>query len=129
MAIPSGSGTEVLCRGTFMTLRNSATAQIFTSPYIATIGTNSATVPANTIITMKSIIACEEAGAAAGETLLIRAHNGTTDHGLCYGVFPGSGTFVWNDVFVLMPGDKLTLYLSNAGNVTVWTTFIKQDFS
>jgi hypothetical protein len=129
MAIPSGSGTEVLCRGSFETQSNTASAHIWTSPYRATVGTNTATVPANTIITMKSIIACETAGASAGETLMIYAHDGTGEIFLCNAVIPTNGTFVFNDVFVLYPGDKLTMQLSNAGNVDILTTFIKQDWS
>ena len=55
MAIPSGSGTEVLARGSFEAQSNSASAHIWATPYRATVGTNSATVPTNFIITMLSI--------------------------------------------------------------------------
>ena len=133
MAIPSGAGTEVLCRGTMGgtgdVLTNDPTAQKFTSPYICTMGAATEVVPADTIITVLSIIATENAGASAGETLLILAKDGAREHTLAYGVTPASGTFVWNDKFVLMPGDQLIMYTSNAGNMSVWTTFIKQDFS
>ena len=129
MAIPSGSGTEVLCRGSFENQSNSASAHIWASPYRATVGTNSATVPANTIITMLTIIACETAGASAGETLSISMNDGTGLIEICYAVIPASGTFVFNDKFVLYPGDKLSMNLTNAGNVDILTTFIKQDWS
>ena len=127
MAIPTGSGSEVLCRGTFENQSNSASAHIWTSPYRATVGTNSATVPANTIITMLTVIACETAGVA--EILSISMNDGTGLIELCYGEMGASDTFVFNDTFVLYPGDKLSMNLTNAGNVDIVTTFIKQDFS
>jgi len=52
MTIPSGPGSEVLCRGTFEAQSNSLSAAVWTSPYRATVGTATATVPANNIITI-----------------------------------------------------------------------------
>ena len=56
-------------------------------------------------------------------------HDGTGAIELFYAAIPNSGTFVFNDKFVLYPGDKLTMNLTNAGNVDILTTFIKQDWS
>ena len=127
MAIPSGSGTEVLARGSFEAQSNSASAHIWATPYRATVGTNSATVPTNFIITILSIIACETGGAA--ETLLGSVTEGSGTIELFYGDLPASGTFIWNDKFVLMPGDKLTFNLSSAGNVDIYTSFIVQNWT
>ena len=127
MAIPSGSGTEVLCRGSFENQSNSASAHIWASPYRATVGTNSATVPANTIITMLSIIACEAGGAA--EILSGILNDGAGDVELFWANIPVNGTFVFNDKFVLMPGDKLSFDTTNTANIDILTTFIKQDWT
>ena len=127
MAIPSGSGTEVLARGSFEAQSNSASAHIWATPYRATVGTNSATVPANFIITMLSIIACETAGAAEILQGSVTEGSGTIE--LFYASIPASGTFIFNDKFVLMPSDKLTFNLSSAGNVDIYTSFIVQNWT
>ena len=127
MAIPSGSGTEVLCRGTFKGQSDTESAQIWTSPYISTVGTSSAVVPANTIITMLSIIATDSGGAA--KILAGILNDGAGDVELFWANIPASGTFVFNDKFVLMPGDKLSFDVTTSANIDILTTFIKQDWS
>ena len=133
MAIPtSGAGLEILCRGTMGgngdVLTNNRTAQKFTSPYICTMGEATEVVPANTIITILSIIAVENAGAAAGETLLILADDGSREHTIAYGFTPASGTFVWNDKFVMEGDDDLDVY-NSVNNGDWYVSYIDQDWS
>ena len=63
MAIPSGSGTEVLKRTTINNQSDDATAFRWDGT-MATVGTETYTVPANHIITVLSIIICEQGNAA-----------------------------------------------------------------
>ena len=126
MAIPSGSGTEVLKRTTINSQSNTATAFRWDGT-MATTGTSTYTVPANHIITVISIIFSEQGGAAESISLLL--NDGTNNISLMDQSIPSLGTFVWNDKFVLTGGDKLTAVLSNAGNVDVLLSYIDQDWS
>tara|TARA_R100000808_G_C2119087_1_gene130827 strand:+ start:756 stop:1142 length:387 start_codon:yes stop_codon:yes gene_type:complete len=127
MAIPSGSGTEVLCRGTIETLSNSQTAHVWTSPYRATTGTDTAVVPANTIITVLGFIATNTASGT--ENLRCYLHDGTGTLEILYQDIPEASVFAWNDRFVLYPGDKWSFKMDTSADVDIVTTFIKQDWS
>ena len=118
MAIPSGSGTEVLKRNTVYA--NSDTwASIITGV-------------ANHIYTVLTIVAAEQAGNA--ETLGIRidvSAAGTNEINLArYNSIqlPANGVFTWNDRFVLSGTDILQVY-NSAGNVHWHVSYIDQDFS
>ena len=127
MAIPSGSGTEVLKRTLIHAQSTDPTAFRWdgTAP---TVGDETYTVPTNHIITVLSVIFCEQADAA--ETLSLYMNDGTNTHQILqYEPIPAYGTFVWNDKFVLTGGDKLTVTLSSSGNVDVYLSYIDQDFS
>ena len=126
MSIPSGSGSEILYRGSISAQSTDATAFRWdkTNP---TVGTETYVVPANHIITVISITICEVA-AAAGEYLTV--NDGASDiHLLNAQSISASSTFVWNDKIVLVGGDKLIIDTTTAANLDVLYTFIDQDWS
>ena len=117
MAIPSGSGSEVLKRASIHGNSDAWTALI--------------TGVANHIYTILSITWAEEAGAAediglrvdisaAGSNQIAIMNNGTD--------LPAYGTYVWNDKFVITGTDKLEAY-SSAGNVDIYCSYIDQDWT
>ena len=128
MAIPSGSGTEVLCRGTAHALSNAATALRFDRNPVSAVGTKTVTVPANHIITLLSMSFTEVGG--ADELLYMIINDGTNDiYNLHAQPLATNATFMLNDKIILHPSDKLTLFLGSAGNVDVWYSYIDQDWS
>ena len=127
MAIPSGSGTEVLRRGVIATQTTTATSFKFDGTNPAT-GTETYAVPANHIVTIISIIVCEAAGNA--ETFNMAIDDGTNPYVKLVEAYPiaGKGTFVWNDKFALIGGDKLKVWTS-AGDVDFYYSYLDQDWS
>jgi len=113
MAIPSGTGTEVLHRVT----RH------------ANSGWNAVGMPAaaNHIYTILSIIFCDQNGAAG--TIQIKVNDGSQDlHLLASHAHVAYETFVWNDKFVIEEDDVLSVYSS--GNNTDWyVSYVDQDWS
>ena len=108
MAIPSGSGTEVLKRAT-KHANNAANFTILS-------GT------ANHIYTIISIICAEESTASG--TISIKVNDGSNDIKLVPNLTLGSReSFVFNDKFVLYPGDKLTM------NCDWYVSYIDQDWT
>ena len=113
MAIPSGSGTEVLKRITLHNNNNTWTEVLS--------GT------ANHIYTIISISATDCAGAAG--TVAIQVNDGSNDIIITREQsLPANGTFVWNDRFVLEGDDDLDVYNSGA-NVDWYISYIDQDWS
>ena len=128
MAIPSGSGTEVLRRGTAHAISNAATALRFDGNPVSAVGTNTVTVPANHIITLVSMSFVEVGGANAAVNMIIR--DGTNDiYILVAETLPGNSTFFLNEKIVIHPGDKVTVFLGASGNTDVWYSYIDQDWS
>lgn len=118
MAIPSGSGTEVLKRSHIQQLTNSEQKIID--------GSN-----ANHIITVLNVIFCEASNTdellqmfiypsanSSEETRLLRSQP-----------IPAYGTFVWNEKIVLVGTDELVVKTSSTGNVDVTCNYILQDWS
>ena len=127
MAIPSGSGTEVIKRALINNQSNDPTAFRWdgTAP---SVGDETYTVPANHIITVLSVIFCEQNNTA--ETISLYMHDGTNNHQIMqYQDLPAYGTFVWNDKFVLTGGDKLISHLQTAGSCDIILSYIDQDWS
>jgi hypothetical protein len=116
MAIPSGSGTEVLKRVAFHANNNTWRTLI--------------TGVANHIYTILSIVASEQANAA--ETIAIRIDLDAAGSSQIYLTpstsLAGQETFVWNDKFVLTGTDKLEIY-NSAGDVDWYVTYIDQDWT
>lgn len=113
MAIPSGSGTEVLKRATQHNLNNTQTTLLA--------GT------ANHIYTIISIFCADQSGSS--QTINIRVNDGSNDiYILTNTSLPANGSFVFNDKFV-MEGDDI-LSVKNTGTQADWyVSYIDQDFS
>jgi len=115
MAIPSGSGTEVLKRHYVHNNSDAWTAVI--------------TGVANHIYTVLSVSCADQGGTA--ETIYIRVDindSGTPIYLVSNESLPGHGTFVWNDKFVLTGTDVLEIY-NTAGNVDWYVSYIDQDWT
>ena len=126
MAYPSGTGTEIVFSGSIATQSTDATAFRWdqTNP---TLGTETYTVPALHIITVISIIWCEVGGAA--ETFsLYGSLNSATISILDAQALAANSTFVWNDRFALVGGDKL-ITVASSGDMDIIYTFIDQDWT
>ena len=117
MAIPSGSGTEVLKRLTSNAL-NAATAT-FT------------TVPAHHIWTILSINVCSSSG--SDSTVGITVNDGTNDIDILTQhantvTIPERGTYVHSDRIVLTAGDILKVHFGG-NSADIWVSYIDQDWS
>ena len=116
MAIPSGSGTEILKRVSG-TVRNTTTSVL--------------TVGANKICTIISIILWNDL--ISGCKIIL---NDGTDRQITQSGTDGATeivantTFVWNDRFVLTAGDILKIQeASDNAPVTYWVSYIEQDWT
>jgi len=127
MAIPSGSGAEVLRRGAVIIQSTDVTSFKFDGANPDT-GTETYAVPANHIITIISIIICEAAGNA--ETFSMSIDDGTNPYVklLEQQALAAKATFVWNDKFSLIGGDKLR-HWATAGDIDVYYSYLDQDYS
>jgi len=137
MAIPSGSGTEVLKRTSIMNLGGGQTYgdwwyTNFTSAQI-TARDSSATVPTNHIITILSIIICdEETSSSYPFDMGVKPSGGSIMNLVKDQYVPNKGTFTWNDKIVLSSGDALLFRVnsdSSGDDFSVYISFIDQDWS
>ena len=127
MAYPTGTGTEVLKRTTIHAGSSTATSFRWDGT-MATTGTSSYTVTALHIITVLSVIATEQGSAA--ELINMYMVDGSNNISIFSSQALGSlETFVWNDKFVLIGGDKLAVNTESAANVDYLCTYIDQDWS
>ena len=127
MAYPTGSGSEILYRGTIHNQSNTATAFRWdkTNP---TTGTSTYTVPALHIISILTISITEVDGNNENFDMLL--NDGTNNIYLLQDVeLAGDATFIYSDRLCLVGGDKLTIYTASAANVDIHYTFIDQDWS
>ena len=117
MAIPSGSGTEVLKRATTHNLNNT--------------WSNIITGVANHIYTIVSIIITEQGGASETIRFFIADSDGSSNpHYILPSTTLGSETaFVWNDKFVITGNKKLMFESGNAANIDVICSYIDQDWT
>ena len=115
MAIPSGSGTEVLKRAYKHENSDNWETMI--------------TGVANHIYTILSISFAEQGTNAEECRIKITPSAGGTDiYLLSTQPLPASGVFVWNDKFVMTGTDQLKCY-NSAGNVDIYVSYIDQDWS
>tara|TARA_R100000458_G_scaffold53701_1_gene56216 strand:- start:351 stop:701 length:351 start_codon:yes stop_codon:yes gene_type:complete len=116
MAIPSGSGTEVLKRASVHSLTNSATALI--------------TGSANHIYTILSVVFTEQGGAGETISMYVEPDAGATKIRLMQdNQLKAYQTFAWNDKFVISGTDILKVETGDSANVDVWISYIEQDWS
>ena len=124
MAIPSGSGTEVLKTLYKSAQTDSSTTSLFTGD-------------ANKIRTILSIIWCEKANSSTEQiNLWVDAGyndvsgTGSTDIYLLHNVpITAKGTFVFSEKFVLSGLDVLKTNTVSAANVDIYVSYIEQDWS
>ena len=126
MAYPTGTGTEVLKRTTIHAQSNTSTSFRWDGT-MATTGTSSYTVTALHIITVLSIIVYE-AGAAA-EQISMYLNDTANNINVMLQSIGANETFIWNDKFVLIGGDKLIVNCGSSANVDFYCTYIDQDWS
>ena len=116
MAIPSGSGTEVLKVAHIAGVTNSENVLI--------------NGVANHIYTILSMTVCETGGAAETFDLYIDDDGGGTDYEILSDQEIGANeTFVWNDKLVLSGEDHLCMATASSANIDVVISYIDQDWS
>ena len=131
MAIPSGSGTEVLKNGVIKT--NATWTYIRWDERITASGNASGTgdtaVPTNCIITLLNMTVNNTAASASDFAL--RANVGSTDSVYIMNHAGTSiapyQTFVFSDKFVLSPDNELQVYSSQ--NADIYFSYIYQDWT
>jgi len=113
MAIPSGTGTEVLKR---------VTVHGNNGGYVEALSGT-----ADHIYTILSITFCDMQDAAG--SCHFRVNDGTNDIFLCYlQPVPALGSFVWNDKFVMEGDDDLDVY-NSCTNGDWYISYIDQDWT
>ena len=127
MAYPTGSGSEVLKRTTINALADTQTAFRWDGT-MATTGTSTYTVPALHIITVLSVIFTDQSDGPDDISMYM---NDGANNIYLFQTQPiaGKATFVWNDKFVLMGGDKLVVFSTSGANQDVSCHYIDQDWT
>ena len=127
MAIPSGTGTEVLRCGRWQTQTNDTTSFVFNAGN-PTAGTETDTVPANHIITVLMISWCESQDAAE-EMHMWASCDSKLVYMLVHQAIAAYDTFVWNTKFVLNGGDWLKTDTGSSADIDVQYSYLDQDWS
>ena len=127
MAIPSGSGTEVLRRGSINDLEAQATHFDFSGAAETTANQTTNVVPAHHIITIISIIFYGKENVTNGIDLKLK--NGTNYIQILEHTLPYEDTFIFSDKIVLHPGDALQVTPASNHDVDIWYSYIDQDWS
>tara|TARA_Y100000034_G_C6665757_1_gene292047 strand:+ start:66 stop:401 length:336 start_codon:yes stop_codon:yes gene_type:complete len=111
MAIPSGSGTEVLKNHEGIPSNTAVTL---------TAGTNK-------VITIVNMVF--HASQSNASKLYMTLNNGSTNYQLLYKILPGYSTYVWNETIVLTPGNLVTINEVNNYAMPTWISYIEQDWT
>ena len=116
MAIPSGSGSEILTRGYF-TVTDTTDTKILDG------------AAANWIYSVISIIVCETGGAAETFDLFLDPSAGGTDYEILSDqALPANSTFVFNDRLVLHGTDELNFKAGGTCNIDIIINYISQNW-
>ena len=116
MAIPSGSGTEVLKVAHIAGVTNSENVLI--------------NGVADHIYTILSMTVCETAGAAETFDLYIDDDGGGTDYEILSDQAIGANeTFVFSDKLILSGTDHLCMITASSANIDVVISYIDADFT
>ena len=132
MAIPSGSGTEVLKRHAVKSTAAGWTTIRWTEDVTAQ-GNSSAggeAVPTNVILIILNISMWNADSGGSMGFAMTQDVAGTADIHILSNVttvIPAVGTFMYNDKIVLHPTDKLKVYGNRAHHCII--NYIKQDWS
>jgi hypothetical protein len=117
MAIPSGSGSEILTRGYF-TVTDTTDTKILDG------------AAANWIYSVLSITVCETAGAAETFDLFLDPSAGGTDYEILSDqALPANSTFVFNDRLVLHATDELNFKAGGTCNIDIVINYIAQNWT
>jgi len=131
MAIPSGSGTEVLRRNSINTQSTTVTNIDWAQAVQTSAGNSSGTtaVPANVIITVLTVFFINRSGADRWIDMAIdRAVSASKIRLLVEHTIGNKETFVWNDKFVLRENDVLQ-FDASGGDTDVHLSYIWQDWT
>ena len=127
MAIPSGSGTEVLRNG-FWPIQSTDVTSFDFAAGNPSLGDETDTVPANHIITFIMASWCETANAAE-QFNLWSTMDSKQVYLLLYQDLAAYDTFVMNTKFVLIGGDWLKTVTLSSADIDVFYTYLDQDWS
>ena len=132
MAIPSGSGTEVLKRHAVKASGAGWTTIRWTEDLTALANTSAGgeAVPTNVILTILTISMHNAHGSSTMGFALTQDVAGTADiYHLNNGVqlIPPGDTYIFNDKIILYPTDKLKIYGNYAHHCII--NYIKQDWT
>ena len=127
MALPTGSGSEILRRGLVDAQSTSETTLLFTGAKTAA-GASGNTVPALHIISMINMSFCNTT--TNSMTLSMWVY-GDSVHATYFTTqtIGSHDTFVWNDRFVLQAGDSLRINGVGSGTCDVNFSFIDQNWT
>jgi len=116
MAIPSGSGSEILTRGYF-TVTDTTDTKILDG------------AAANWIYSVISITVCETAGSAETFDLFLDPSAGGTDYEILSDqALPANSTFVFNEHLVLHGTDELNFKAGGTCNIDIIINYIAQNW-
>ena len=117
MAIPSGSGSEVLKRGTF-TVTDTTDTKIIDGV-------------ANHVYTVLSIVITETAGAAETFGLFLDPSAGGTDYEIISLAtsLGADSTFIFNDRLVLSGTDELNFKAGGTCDIDIVISYVDQDWT
>lgn len=117
MAIPSGSGTEVVKVSLSNTSSSSAEVVLIN-------GVD------HHIYTILSVVICNTGGSPGNFNLYIDEDGGGTDYFLCRNhPYTQDGTFVFNDKFSISGTDHLCFSTEQTESMSIIVTYIDQDWS
>jgi len=115
MAIPSGSGSEILKVKIEDNVTNETVILI--------------TGVADHIYTILSIIMHNNTATTKNHALKVEDDNNGTDSEICNENIDSWGTFIWNDKFVLSGTDQLKLTVPSGADTNVVCSYIDQDWT
>ena len=117
MALPTGSGTEVLSRGTF-TVTGTTDTKILDGVALH-------------VYTVLSIVITETAGNAETFGLFVDPSAGGTDYEIISlaTALAADSTFIFNDRIVLVGTDELNIKCSNPCDIDIVISYIDQDWT
>ena len=129
MAIPSGGGTEIFCRGHIPAQTSDATHFRWDGTS-STMGTSTYSVPADTIIILKNFIVSNRDSGAETFTVSYGAYGGSTLYMIRNHAIDNNEIFVWNDTLVLHAGDFMSIWAgASDAHLEINYNYIKQDWS
>ena len=129
MAIPSGGGTEVFCRGFIPAQTSDATNYKWdgTNPAM---GTATYVVPTHTICILKNFIVSNRDSGAETFTVSIGVYGTSTLYMRRTQAIANNESFIWNETLVLHAGDFMSIWAAAGdAHLEVIYNYIKQDWS